>query len=259
MAVLLNDERLMRMTNMIGDKLTDPWACEGIPRTMFKHAATPLLYGSSQPCHVTWKDWGHLFTIEQVKLFDAELSKGALGVANAFKDFIINNVNPTELMKVNINGKLFDIECNRFKQVGTTFKQYQLYDTTEKRSIGFKHMSTKSVADLEQFRRYFVTLLIHHLDSVVMENIMQKYMKKYPFMPITDIYDAVVCNPETAVDIRKWYCEEMESLWKNRNQILQDYFQSIGINGSAINEWHRLQGLIHQYEGDFKCRRMALK
>jgi hypothetical protein len=43
MSVLLNDKRLMEMTNVIGDTLEDPWKLEGMSRLMLKTAATPML------------------------------------------------------------------------------------------------------------------------------------------------------------------------------------------------------------------------
>ena len=43
MGVLLNDKRLMEMTNVIGDTLEDPWKLEGMSRLMLKTAATPML------------------------------------------------------------------------------------------------------------------------------------------------------------------------------------------------------------------------
>ena len=43
MGILLNDKRLMEMTNVIGDTLQDPWKLEGMSRLMLKTAATPML------------------------------------------------------------------------------------------------------------------------------------------------------------------------------------------------------------------------
>jgi hypothetical protein len=41
--VLLNDKRLMNMTNVIGDTLEDAWKVEGMDRNMLKKALTPML------------------------------------------------------------------------------------------------------------------------------------------------------------------------------------------------------------------------
>lgn len=110
---LLGDERLLTMTNCYGTELSDPWAFDGMPRIMFKHAATPRLYGSSRACYELWDDWKHEYTLEQVQAFNQELATGPLGLANQFKEFIINNVKPTERMAVNIGKETFSIECIR--------------------------------------------------------------------------------------------------------------------------------------------------
>ena len=41
--ILLNDKRLMEMTNVIGDTLQDPWKLACMSRNMLKKAATPML------------------------------------------------------------------------------------------------------------------------------------------------------------------------------------------------------------------------
>ena len=157
---LLGDKRLLTMTNCIGDTLSDPWAFEGMSRAMFKHAATPRLYGSSKPCYELWNDWNHEYTMDQVLAFNQELATGSLGLADAFKEFIINNVKPKEHMRVTIANEEFDIACNRYRNVGEETLLYDIYDTETASIRRMHHTRTKKVADLDQFRRYFVTLLI---------------------------------------------------------------------------------------------------
>ena len=160
MGCLLGDKRLLSMTNVIGDTLSDPWHFDGIPRKQFKAAATPLLYGSSQATHQLWKDGNFEYTQTQLQLFNNELSNGAFGLANQFKEFIINNVKPKESMLVQIHNEFLEIECNRFKHIGTETIKYDIYDTITDSIRTIEHTTTKSIPDLEQFRRYFVTLLI---------------------------------------------------------------------------------------------------
>ena len=157
---LLGSERLLTMTNCHGTGLQDPWAFEGIPRQQFKHASTPRLYGSSRACHELWADWGHDYTFEQVQAFNEELATGSLSLADKFKEFIINNVKPAEQMRVRIWDEEFDIECNRYRNVGEITTSYDIYDTQTATIRRLQHTSTKKVPDLKQFRRYFVTLLI---------------------------------------------------------------------------------------------------
>ncbi len=87
--ILLNDRRLMEMTNVIGDTLQDPWKLEGMSRNMLKKAATPSLYGSSKTCNELWKQNGIKYTPENVALYNKEMAEGPFGVANMFKEFII--------------------------------------------------------------------------------------------------------------------------------------------------------------------------
>lgn len=256
--VLTNDKRILTMTNMIGSpNLVDPWSCDGIPRALFKHAATPRLYGSSQAVHEIWQEWGHSYTLEQLSLMNQQFSGGAIGVADRFKDFIINNVSPRTIMNVRIWGENFDIECNRFRQVGTETRKYKLYDSTDKRENDLHHTITKAEPDLEQFRRYFVTLLIHHLDSRVANTVIGKYTEKYGSG--IDIYDAFIINPEAALDVRTWYAEELEAIHRDRKTILSEFFSSIGISGNAQGEWERFMLNTEQLDAPFKCRHMALK
>lgn len=254
--VLLDDSRLTSMTNLYGDKLSDPWAFEGIPRTQFKKAATPLLYGSSRACHELWQDGGFEYTMDQVKAFNTELANGAFGVANQFKEFLINHCKPKQTMTVKIYKDTFNIECNRFRNVGEKTTKYDIFDTETNSIRRIHHTTTKKVADLEQFRRYFVTLLIHNLDSQVANTVIEKCMDKYGWG--LDIHDAFIVHPNSARDVRTWYAEEMDTIYANRKQILTDYFQSIGIGAEAQAEWNRVKAMVKPMQG-FKCNRMALK
>lgn len=254
--VLLGDSRLLTMTNVIGDTLSDPWNFEGIPRTQFKHAATPMLYGSSKACHELWQDKGHKYTVEQVRAFNQELSNGALGVANQFKEFIINNVKPRPVMTVQIMDEVFEIECNRFRNVGEETIAYDIYDSTEDRVRRIAHTNTKKVPDMDQFRRYFATLLVHNLDSQIANSVMSKVMDKYGWG--IDIHDAFVVNPEAAADVRTWYGQELQNIYDNRTEILQNYLSSIGIGQEAQAQWETLRNMVHPVS-EFSPQAMALK
>lgn len=258
LGVLLNDERLMSMTNVIGDTLSDPWKFDGIPRTQFKHAATPMLYGSSRACHELWKDKKHDFTYAQVQAFNQELSSGALGLANAFKEFLITNCKPTEFMTLHVFNEQFRVECNRHTHVGEETKTYYLFDTIEAKLRKVHHTTTKSVPDLEQFRRYFVTALIHNLDSQAANYVVGKAFDKYGW--VIDIHDAFIVCPEAAADIRAWYAEFMELVHANRDTILANYFTSIGIGAESQAAWDSVKAMIHNYNyTQFRVSPMALK
>lgn len=257
MGILLNDRRLMEMTNLIGDTLEDPWKLEGMDRKMLKVAATPMLYGSAKSCWELWQSHKIEYTKAEIELYQNEMAEGPYGLANLFKEFIINNCNPRPNMDVKIGNTVFSIECNRFRNVGEKTNAYKIWDSIDKRYNIVLHTDTKRVPDLEQFRRYFVTLLVHHLDSVVMDNVMSKVMDKYGWgIPI---HDAAVISPAAAEDTRKWYAEELESIHRNRKSILTEFFKSIGITGAAVGQWESLQKRVVPFEGELKVSDMALK
>jgi len=255
--LLTNDHRLLEMTNVIGSTLSDPWKFDGIPRTQFKHAATPMLYGSSKACHELWQDKKHNYTYEQVIAFNQELATGALGVANAFKEFLITNCKPSETMLVKIFNEEFNIECNRYKHIGDHTDIFKLYDSETGHAKTFHHTTVKKVADLEQFRRYFVTLLIHNLDSQVANTVIGKVMDKYGWG--IDIHDAFIVHPNAALDVRRWYTAELTKIYENRTSILNNYFASIGIGAEAQAQWNKVKELVQPVQGAFKANLMALK
>ena len=255
--ILLNDKRLMEMTNVIGDTLEDPWKLEGISRLHLKKAATPMLYGSAKTCWELWQQNKLPYTVKEIELYSKEMANGPFGLANLFKEFIINNCNMKSEMDVTINDTTFNIQCNRYRNIGERTKAYKIWDSIDRKYNVVLHTDTKRVPDLEQFRRFTVTLLVHHLDSVVMDNVMKKVMKKYNWgIPI---HDAAVISPAAAGDVRKWYAEELEALHRNRKSILSKFFKSIGITGAAADQWETLQRKVVPFEGEFRCSNMALK
>ena len=254
--VLLNDRRLMSMTNLIGSTLSDPWAFD-MPRQQFKDAATPRLYGSSRACHELWADNGHKYTLDQVRAFNNELASGPLGLADQFKEFIINNCTPTAVMQLHVFDEQFTVECNRYRNVGEQTLRYDIYDTETRSIRRIHHTTTKRVPDLQQFRRYFVTGLIHNLDSQVANEVIGKVVAKYGWG--MDIHDAFIVNPEAAEDTRLWYAEALESIHANRATILTNYFRSIGIGAEAQGQWNKIKSMVVEHNEPFKCNPMALK
>ena len=255
--ILLGDKRLMEMTNVIGGTLEDPWKLEGMARLMLKTAATPMLYGSNQACHVLWQNGGIEYTKEDIELYTNEMADGPFGLANLLKEFIINNAKPRSEMKVTIWEEKFGVSCNRYRNVGDITKAYKAWDSIQKQYNTVLHTDTKKVPDLVQFKRYFMTLLVHNLDSQVADAVIGKVMEKYGWgIPI---HDAFLVSPAAAADTRKWYAEELEGIYANRKNILSNFFKSIGITGEANQQWEALKSKIVPFEGVFKCSAMALK
>lgn len=256
MGALLGEKRMLEMTNMAGPEgeLNDPWFIEGLPRNYVKAAAVPLLYGSAQGIHELWDSLD--YTTEQLEIMRQELRKGALGVANMFKEFIINNCNPSEEMEVVIGDNEFTVRCNHWKKVGEATIMYDLLDTETGRVRRIAHTKTKAIPDLERFRRFFVTCLVHNLDGQAADYVSGKTMDKYGFC--IDIHDAFVVSPEAAADVRMWYAEFIDYVYANRKTILENYFRSIGIGASAMAEWESLMSNVQPVE-NFKCRTSVLK
>ena len=259
MGALLGDFRLLTMTNCIlnAGKLSDPWHINDLTRKQVKIVTMRRVYGSTMTIQQIGKDQNVTYSVQDERVLAEELRNGALGLANDFKDFIITNVKPTESMRVRIWDDEFDISCNRFRRVGETTCKYDIFDTQTKRIRRISHTKTKAVADLERFRRYFVTLLIHNLDSQVASRVAYKVMEKYGWC--IDIHDAFIVSPEAAMDVRNWYAEEVTAIYNNRNQILQDYFQSIGVGAEALTEWEALQSKVVPVQEPFVCSPMVLK
>ena len=239
---LLNEERLLDQTNVIGKELKDIWTIDGLSRLQVKKAMTPRIYGSTASPVALWKKNKLDYKRDQAKIVEKELYHGALGVANDFKDFIINNVDPKPEMVVNVFGENFSIYCNRYHKLGEYTKPYVGWDTNSREFRVIKHTHTKNIADLDQFRRYFVTLLIHNLDSQVADRIAGAISWVIP------IYDAFLVHPNDAKEVRRLYSNELFAISENREVILRDYFNSIGIDlkndKRAIIEWGKLQEKI---------------
>ena len=157
--VLINCHEYLDKTNLIGEELKDIWTMEGVPRTHVKKAYTPTLYGSAQSYKSLWEKNKLPYTKEMLNKINSAAEFGTFSYANHFKNFIINEVKPQEYMHINIWNDSFYIECNRFKWEETIEKVYSIYSSGQ----GLFKPVTRKVAlvpDVNQFKRYFVTLLI---------------------------------------------------------------------------------------------------
>ena len=252
--VLLNHKPFLEMTNVIGDTLQDAWSFneEGITRLQFKKAMTPRLYGSSQACSTLWTNAKIKWNMNQVKAFDKEITTGAMAVADKFKEFIIQNVKPKETMSIKIWNEVFNIYPNRYKNVGEYTLKYDIYDSRTKSVRSIYHTHTKRVPDLDQFRTYFVTLLIHNLDSQLAD-----YIELNTDWCLA-IYDAFIVHPADAEQVEIAYCQFMKDMHNNREKILVNFFDSTGITTKS-KQWLELQTVIKQLEDEFIPQATALK
>jgi hypothetical protein len=121
----------------------------------------------------------------------------------------------------------FTVECNRFKNIGDKTSTYQIYDTDTDSIRTVRHTTTSKEPDLDQFRRFFVTAFIHNLDSQAANYVSDKLYEKYRW--VIPIHDAFIVSPKAARATRELYAEFMEMVYANRQEILIDFFNSIGI------------------------------
>ena len=257
LGILLNHKPFMERTNLIGDVLSDAWTIKGINSRAQVKVIMRTIYGSNQQCWEMWENEGIDYTTEDIARYNKELSEGSLAVAELFKDFLIQNANPKKLMDVQIWKDYFEIECNRFRQVGEKTISYDIYDTMTDLIKRIHHTTTKSVEDFEQFRRYFVTLLIHNLDSQGADRVCLYIMELFGWC--IPIHDAWILHPSAATEARKEYARFMEELYENRTKILQQYFNSIGISNAAQQQWKAVQAAVIPLTTPFKCNLLALK
>ena len=256
--ILLNHKPFMSRCNMIGTTLTDAWAHDVITnRDQFKTIMRQC-YGSQMTPDAMWDDMDIPYTDDEVKAFHHELEVGELAVANAFKDFLIQESNPTPEMTLHVYDDKPYIKCNKFFNVGEITTQFDLYDTATNSVRRIHHTDTKRIPDLKSFRRYFPTGLIHGLDSQVEDATTLAVYNSYGW--VIDIHDALILCPEAADLGRDTYARKLNDIHTDRKSILQNYFRSIGVKASAIKRWKdEVEPLVEPFQGTFKCNPMVLK
>ena len=258
LGLLLGDKRLLEMTNMsYTGKLNDPWQTKNMSRTLFKQPAMQMIYGSTKSASEIWKKNKTKFSIDDVMEFDKILKEGAFGLANDVKNFIIHYCNPEPVMFPKVWGCTYKIECNKHNKLGDYPIKFDMYNSETDTIKTITHMHTKKVPDLKSFKRFFVTNLIHHIDSRIADYICNKIYDKYEW--VVDIHDAFLVSPEAASDVRKYAEEAMLDIYTNRKEIIVDYFRSIGIKGKEAKEtWLAIMNKVKPIE-DFKPSGWTLK
>ena len=257
MGLLLGDKRLLEMTNMsYTGIMNDPWQQGDMKRSTFKAPAMRMLYGSAQTAEAIWKAEKIKFTPADSIEFMNILDKGAFGLANDVKNFIIQYCKPTATMYPTVWGVTYQVGCNKWKQQGDYATQYDIFDTETGKVRRVTHVKTKKVPDLDQFRRYWITNLIHHLDSRIADTVCEKIYDKYNW--VIDIHDAFLVNPEAAEDVRTWAAEELDKIYADRKTILVEYFNSINIGAEAVQAWKDIMSRVVPVE-NFKASGWTLK
>ena len=237
---LLNNHVFMDETNLIHPEVfKDIWTVDYCPRNHVKKALMPVLYGSSKKPKELWDK--HKFEYTQIMLnkISADIAIGKYADASRFKDFVINNVQPKVKMNVRIFNEEFFIECNRFKWEETKKVDYYIYHTKQSK-IKKVSRQVHMVPDVNQFKRYFQTLLVHNLDSQIANHVCTKMDWVIPN------HDAFTVHPNDAWLVRKAYLEKLTEIYYNRKEILRNYFDSIGI---AKDYPEKNQEVIQEFSG----------
>ncbi len=231
--VLLGDYSYMDLTNIVGDEMKDAWTIEGVARKQVKACMTPILYGSSETIRNLWSHRNIKFTEKQVKIMSKELTSGRFKLANMFKNYIIKNVQVDTEMEVTVWNDTFKIKPNRYRNVGEYVKKYNVYSSVEDRVITIRHTHTKRVPDLEQFKLYFPTLIVHGVDSQVSDEIAEELAW------CIDIHDAWIVHPADAIIVKTTTIKKLNKLRDERDTVLGNLFRSTGINNKY--EWSEIR------------------
>lgn len=219
---LLNDEETLTATNLKGNKLSDPWYANGVPRDAMKAVGTPTLYGSNASIRNLLRAKGMELEANQLALLKKQFKQGRFNRMARLKDILIHCSNiDTPVFTVNTGITKFDVEVSKFKYAGSSLKLTKVFNGKV-----FKHIFThvpQYVPDYGRFKTYFQTLLFHHLDSDCME-----WMLGEVTTNCIDIFDAVLALPGDARAFREAGATRMKFYNNNRKLILDNYMESIG-------------------------------
>lgn len=225
-AVLLNSHELMDYTNLINpEEFKDAWSVDGVPRSLIKKACTPRLYGSCKEPKDLWLKHNLEFTQEHVNIVTEEIRSGRFSLPNSFKDFIIDNVQCQNEMKVKIWKERFTVYCNKFKFGVKEPETHFIYVSANGGCYRNVTIQVEKTPDIPNFKRYFVTLLLHNLDSQIANHICEDERINW----IIPNHDAFTVNLDMVDYVREDFTNMMYEIYKNRKTILCNYFKSIGI------------------------------
>ena len=240
--LLLNHKPFLDRCNITQGDLSDAWGHQVITNRIQAKTFMRPMYGSQMSAKDMWNDMGIKYTPEEVLAFQHELTVGEFAPAMAMKDFIINNSQMQPEMYLVVNGERTLTYCNKFHNIGETTSVFDLYDTITNSIRRVHNTETKRIPDLKAFKRFGPTGLIHHLDSMVMDNAVDAIINQFGW--VIDIHDAMVLCCEAADYARDIYANgrtpnepSLKQIHTNRNRILSDYFTSLNIPASKVSEW----------------------
>lgn len=240
MGILINSHELLHATNLAEHEfLQDAWSIPGISRLHVKKCITPRLYGSSAPISALMDKNHFVYNANELdRLYDME-NNSIYRHAIKFKEFIIDSCKPSSIMNINILHDNFTVYCNKFKWETSQKQEYHIYSSGLVRTLS----RTKALEpDLDRFKLFMPTLLVHNLDSQVADSIC-KIFNCFP------VHDCFIVHPNDAHKVRKAYKNCMSYIYRNRKKILKQFFNSIGIH----SPWKDID------QGELKLSGYALK
>jgi hypothetical protein len=240
--LLLNHKPFLDRCNILPGDLSDAWGHDIITNRDQMKTTMRRCYGSQMSAVDMWRDMDIEFTQDQVNTFEYELEYGEMAVANRLKDFIINNSIMKPEMTVRVFNETLNFSCNKFHNVGEKTTQYDLWDSHTQSIRRIHNTQTTRKPDLKSFKRVGPTTLIHGLDSQVENNTCDAVIDEYGFC--LPIHDALILCAEAAHYGREIYSNgrtpdepSLKSIYTNRNTILSNFFNDLGIKGSKIAEF----------------------
>ena len=249
----------MARTNMLQGDLQDAWAHDTVTnRNLFKAVIMRKSYGSQSSAKSIAEAMNIPSSPLDNRAMEQELQDGEMAVANAFKDFLINNATMQPTMDITILGNTHTMTCNHHLNVGDSTIKYDLFDTQSNSIKRIHHTDTIKKPDLKRFATSVPTMLVHGLDPVAMDATVDAVMDQFGWA--IDIHDAIICCCEAAPMARRVFAKQLENIHTNRTTILQDFFKSVGIGASKLSEWNNtVKPLIQPFTGTFTCNPMVLK
>ena len=260
---LTNDTRVLESTNVIGDKLSDPWYIEGVRRLAAKAIGTPTFYGSSQSAISLLKSKNLLSTQRldesateqaiaaakkedktELALIKKEFSQGRFSVLKQFKDLLIQNYSIEKpVINIDTGFSTFKVEVNKFQVSG-----HETVVTEAWNGKKFKYSFTKSptyVPDYSAMKTFWATCLVHHMDSDLLEH----NLTAHPEYWALGIHDAIICLPGQAKEFRKTAAKRLKVYNTDRESIMNKYMTSIGATSDrAVLQYIKLRETVQQAE-----------
>ena len=253
---LTNEIRLMERTNMVGDTLSDPWRCNGVPRLSVKFVGTPRFYGSSASASKLLRSRKVAPVQSHISAINKMFATGSFSIMAKMKDCIVSNyTNHKPVIDIKIWNETFKVECSRMKAIDAKIIVTEAWNSTKKKFTKSITREPIYVPDYEYFSLYWQTCIIHNLDSQVMNKIalaMDEWM--------LTIHDAIIALPGTCGRARGLYANQLQQINANRFSIMRDYRESIGATSiKADMDFMDLYNMVHQAPANTVFKRTAMK